>query len=640
MSSPQIRVALLGMSLDVEEQLPPCLAVYNLKLYCLTDDELRKKISVKVYDELLTTPDDEVLARLIALKPDVIGLSCYLWSTNRLIRIAQKLLAHIPQLKIILGGPDVGPRAKRLLDRHPFISGIAHGEGEEIFRLFLRRLAGLDEGKWQHTPGLLCKSGDNIISNPHPNPVDMDKIPLVLNDDGFRKRHGTWLHMETSRGCKYRCAYCAFWSQMYGWRTRSLSTIYEAIDAIAEQGGRFISFVDAGFNQDKERFRAVMEYARQYPELSFDGLEINIEEMDRVDIELLAEKLSGHLGIGLQTTTPEALKIIGRRYRPKVFQERIEILREYEINFNIDLICGLPGDNYENFKNTIDEAYTLMPNLVLIYPLLILPGTRFEQQADRLGLNFLPEPPYTIESCATFPKDEMHRAQRLATANDIMSTFSLHSGAFQLLSKELERKPSQLLETFLAGSWRKQAVSDEELKVWKSRLGIDEVTFAVKSFFEHEFNTAGFKQMPEALLDLLAWQFNTGLINSKPVDSVEGEEGTWPPSKGSMPLLSTSVRLLALKTDPMALIKERPVLSKAKSDPHFLLIQRTPKTIKQMRIPLAIAHILTHADGKNSLDEIFNPLLEKIPQSNRQHQKTRLLNALADLTRRRIIVWD
>lgn len=632
-----MKVALIGLALEYYELRSPCLALYNLKMFSLADPDLPGRLVFSLHDISVTQDDDAILARLLADAPDVIGLSCYVWSSPRLLGIAGRLVEQRPQTKIFLGGPDASPRAERLLLRHPFLAGVVAGEGEEAFRLLLRRLAGIDAGDWRESPGLVVLRGEEVVFNPRPDPIDLDRLPIALEDEDFRREHGVWLFMETSRGCRYRCAYCNFTSLEYGWRMRSLESLFRAIDAVAAQGGRFVSFLDAGFNQNLERFRAVVEYLERSPSLAFDGLEINLEGMEEDDIVRLARITSGSIGIGLQTTHAPALRAIGRGYRPEIFRDRTACLHRNGLDFNIDLICGLPADSLASFLQSVDDAYALHPTLVIIFRLQILPGTRLEREAERWGLRFDPEPPYLVTGNSTFPEQDLEQAIKVVHASVIVETRAVNTHAFQLAARELGKRPSELLQAFIRGEWRGAPLSMEALLWLKEPAHIEEAIAAVDAFFQHQCAACGGGEMPVALRDLFALQFATGRLNCTALP----ERGTPPggPLSDDMKIQpSPLAALLFVQTDLLRLQRERCPLSEAAAAPHYLLLHRRGKTKVLSRVPKAIAELILKARGGIRVGALLDEVASSFPAEQSEVLRLQLKEGLAKLVQRGVLL--
>lgn len=635
MSSKQLKVVLLGLSLGSYGQQAPCLALYNLKLYAKSDPLLEKKISFHILDLPLDGSNDKKIAsHILGVAPDLIAISCYLWSSEKLLKIAKAICKKIPSTMIIMGGPDAGPQAENILANNPFVSAVINGEGEESFRLLLRRLTGIDTGVWQDTAGVLCRSGDKIVSNPRPAPVDLDNIPLTIYDSDFTNTHGRWLYAESSRGCRYRCAYCSFYSQGYGWRMRSLDTLIKAIDYTAKLGGKFISFLDAGFNQDKARFRAVLGYTLKYPQLKFDGLEINIEDMEEEDILMLAKKMSGRLGIGLQTTNEKALAAIGRKWNHDRFRERICALRKSNLEFNIDLIYGLPNDNLEKFKKSIDDAYSMIPTKVIMLRLLVLPGTRLREQANAFKLKYFAKQPYKVISNSTFSKHEINIASRLAAANELLSTYSRDSYAFQLLSQGLNISPSTLLEKFISGSWRNKPLTEGEIRQLNLPRNIRKAIKIVWSFVNHEFAALENEDIPQTIKDAFSYQFACGIVNSH-IYNKDSNPQQWPPKKGTNPRFSKNARLVQLQTNIFNFASRIQPIVDVPCKLYHIVVLRSPKTIKTMRVSQNVADILSKCNGRTSLEKILESLID----TKKNGTQTKFTKLFEDLTQRNIVIW-
>lgn len=636
-----IKVSLLGLNLQSKARNQPCLALYNLKLFSLSDPEIKKHAQIKVHEKKLLEDDEDIFKELLNENPDILALSCYLWSTERLLKIADRLVEKNPNLKVIVGGPDAWPRAEHLLENHDFLSGVVDGEGEESFRLLLRRLVGVDKEDWHDTPGLVSKKNGKIMSNPRPAPLDLDLVPIAIEDDQFLKRYGYWLYMETSRGCRYKCAYCCFSTKGYSRRSRSIERILGAVDEIIKNKGNFISFLDPGFNQDKKRFRRVLEYIDSHPEVDCDGLEINIEAMDEEDIPLLCRVVEAMIAVGLQTTNPSALKIIGRHHNPEVFRSRTQMIRKCGKDFTIDVICGLPGDNYEGFKKSIDDAYACQPSTVQIFELLILPGSRFEKESENLGVVYSKEAPYTAEYCDSFPKDQMIKANRFRLAHALINTLSLSSEAVQLLSRELNKRPSEIVEALAEGVWRKKPLSMEELDLSEYPENIEEAISLVHDFIEYLFKEAG-KEVPQQLEDFFQYQFNIGRINGYRFQTGKSETddlSEWPPPKETKPLKSHFVQVMECHTDIFKLLKFRPELFEVKVDPFFMLIQRTPEAIKKIKISPALFYLIKFSDGKTDPEKIVEKVISKLKIDKTEENKKSLMDVFEKFTKSGILIW-
>jgi len=618
----------LGLSNEGRGQKVPCLALYNLKLYSESDPLIKKHISFSIHDLYVSNSVESITKHILKERPDILALSCYIWSTDKLLKASKIIKKYLPKTKIILGGPDVGARAANILKKESYITAIIDGEGEESFRQLLKNLL-TSKQNWNQTPGLIYQSNGEIIANPRPVPVELDKIPFAFHDSNFQKLYGNWFFTESSRGCRYKCIYCNYHAQGYKWRTRSTKLILDAIDYAASKNEKVITFIDAGFNQNKKRFREILNHIKKYPNMKIDGLEINVEDLEDEDIRLISEIGEPHLAIGLQTTNPKSLDAICRKYNPTTFKNRIEKIRSYGLTFNLDLIAGLPEDNYEGLKKSIDVACSLNPDYFRVFPLSILPGTVLEQKANVWKIQYQKKPPYRIEESKTFPKKDLKKALRLAQANDILNLCSFNSIGFRSLAKKQDKSYSELLEDFLSGKWRNRRISDNELAKWGTRKESDNALTALITFARYHCKN---KEHLEIIENLFRFQHALGKIYF--LESLNKES-----TQKNKLVKSRYVQALHLDFDILPYIRNKSTFSKIKEDSHILLMQRTLKTVKYMKISPAIAHILELADGKRTKKQIVDQLLKDTDKSKQEHNKKRLLNTIDDLIERKILIF-
>ena len=638
------KVVLLGLLVEHPGRKSPCLALYNLKAYTLGDPKLVNSVDIKIHEQFVSQDTQLILNLLEQEKPDVIALSCYLWSTQKLLSAVNEYCKANKDVLVFVGGPDAGPNAEKLLNKYEFLSGVVKGEGEESFRLLLSNI--INENNWKNTAGLVCRINNTVINNPKPEELDIHKIPLAFKMDEFIQNHGQWLYLETARGCKYNCAYCNFYNRNGKRRIRTFDNIQNVVNEFCDNGGMDVTFIDPGFNQDRDRFNKVINLLSE-KQIKVEGFEINIEELHDEDIKILAQITKGTmLGIGLQTTNMDALKIIGRAYNPERFKDRINKLREVGVDYAIDMIFGLPGDNYECFKRTYDDAYLLRPSHVRIYNLLTLPDTRLFLEAEKHGLVFDPEPPYTTQYCKTFTKEDMHKARRFLHAHGIMSTYCSNSIAFMLFADEVKEAPSQIIEDFLNGCWRNNiTVTDEELELWKDSNSVQERIIMVRNFINYKFNSKNGEKLPVALADLFEFQFETGVVNTLREDAYKKTRELDFDSEdiyGLHPRLNNGVKILRLNTDVLRTFKERPGVKDVKIlDDFILVLFRTGISIKHYKVSQGMEYILNLANGSTSYRDILENLLNGVSsQDQKELIKTKINKGLSDLTSKDVIIWN
>ncbi len=458
------------------------IALYSLELYCRQDSELCERVTFHIVDPHAPDDDEAILQQLLDLEPDVLGVSCYLWTRERSMAVVQRASAARPSMTVLAGGPDIGRVAERTLRSHPFVDAVCQWEGEEALRLLLRRTVGLDEGDWRDTPGwTVRKQGKEVANAPAPAVV-LDEVPSIQEHPGYVARYPT-LFIQTSRGCHYGCTFCLY--NKTARSVRSLELIAREMDDWAAKGRRQIEFIDAGLNQFPDRFRGILGMLRDRPGLFSPFVELNVEMMKQEDAALVAAT-AARAAIGLQSADRQINKNVVRPYRQNRFRERVLWLKDAGLEYSFDLIYGLPGDTLDAYRATLDEAYSMDPVLVAPFCLQVLPGSTLEGEAkDKWGMRWQEEPWYWLHHSDTFPAADLQRAARIAQANDLLHTFTFRSTAFQQMLAITGVGAAAALESFIDGAWRGRAVADEELVLWSRADGLEPLRQAIRGWVEH-----------------------------------------------------------------------------------------------------------------------------------------------------------
>lgn len=567
------------------------IAPYSLRLYCEADRELALRVEIAVVDAVTPRSEAELIDEIAAFAPDVVGFNCYLWNRTAQMALAAALRTRFPQLVLIAGGPDVGPVAERALAAHSQLDAVCVDEGEEALRLMLRRMVGLDAEDWRNTPGFAVRSADGVRKNPPAPPVDMDAIPSLQDDRDWAARYPT-LFVQTSRGCHFACSFCLYNHTARQWR--SLDLIREEIARWVGRGGTRVDFIDAGINQDRGRFRALLQMLADFPTIERPIVEMNVELLNREDAPRMTGTI-GRLAIGLQSANTETNRNIRRGFRLERFRDRIAAVREAGIEFSIDLVYGLPGDDYAAFASTLDEAYAMNPTLVHPFRLQILPGSTLESETERWGLRCDPEPWYWLRASTTFSAEDMGRAARLAQLNDLLHTFTFRATAFEALRSATERGASALIEQMLDGAWRGRPVTDDELARWADSAHLGELEEALRAWVAAAVAGSAY---PERLSWVsAAWelQFGMGRALIAAHVAVPADAVAWPPEGSARPRLSPNAAVVALP--------ERP------GEHGYVLICRGPDEVVDLSIASDVASALARLDGQRDFDAVVAPLV-------------------------------
>ncbi len=350
--------------------------------------------------ELLPNPlmsygnDQSILRFLVDSRPDMIGMSCYLWNVERSLFLARRLKRHLPSCKIVLGGPEINPDNEFLLQHKDFDIGVV-GEGEETWGALLQ-----SHPEIPRIPGVLLKEGDGEwhFSGKRlpPSTLDHWMSPFLSGKLDGHLKNILWL--ETVRGCVYRCAYCYYHKQSVGLRAFSLERILTEVRRAREKGFEEIVFLDPCFikHPQLEALLREMENINQDHFLRIQA-EGNAETIDPWMAEKMGRAGFTRMEVGLQSIKRNTLSRIRRGFEGEAFQRGVHLLRGNGIEVMVDLIAGLPGDRFTDICRSIDWAIDHeVSDLLMLYPLSLLSGTELHQRSDEFRIKAMPYPPYLV----------------------------------------------------------------------------------------------------------------------------------------------------------------------------------------------------------------------------------------------------
>ena len=334
----------------------------NMALHCLKNAvpfDLQKSIKI-----LELTQNDRLsyaIEKIAEGEPDAVGFSCYIWSIDMVLRAASSIKKILPDCLILLGGPEAGPAAQELMEKHSFIDIIILGEGEIPFTRFIN---GFCSGQSiLETPSACIRHGSNIIKTPQVQLPELDSLPFIYNDmSGFENKA---VYYETSRGCPYRCAYCM--SSSGGTRFLSLERVQKEFEFFLKSNVMRVKLVDRTFNYPAQRafdiFKMLIELSERYPQARTNfHFEISACLLTDEILELLSTAKPGliQLEIGVQSTNEETLRAVNRSHDlKKLMSSTRRLCAMNNIHVHTDLIAGLPLEDYNSFAKSFDDVYSL-----------------------------------------------------------------------------------------------------------------------------------------------------------------------------------------------------------------------------------------------------------------------------------------
>lgn len=408
-----IRIALVGVTSAGYRSL-----ALDYLQSSLSADQRLASVAVTRIDADITTDPWWLAFRVACLKPapDVIALPVMCWTARHVSDIARILKAQLPQARIVLGGPEVGPVARDVLDRHSFIDAVVRGEGEfALCDLMWAYARGGDPGA---VPGVSARVDGVIVEGPdRPRIAELDSIASPFQ--GRKHAIDGSAYVETYRGCPHTCAYCYEGKGSTRIRSFSWDRIAADIEAVASTPGmRSFSFIDPVFNLTSDRLERLSDIMAPHAArgVRLHTIEVDIERVDARQAELLARAGVASVETGPQSTGAAALAACRRSFDAEKFAAGVAACKAAGISVECDLIVGLPGDTVDDVLASIDFAIGLDPGVVQLSTLHVLPGTDLWTRAAEFGLVFDPEPPHELIATREMSFTELRRTEAFGRA--------------------------------------------------------------------------------------------------------------------------------------------------------------------------------------------------------------------------------
>lgn len=413
--------------------------VYSLKKCA---DQVFPSACTEIAEYTINHSMDQVLEDLFLRRPDVVGFSCYIWNIKEIRKLVRDLHKVMPGTDIWLGGPEVSFDAPDILRKEPEVLGVMKGEGEMVFPRLLgcyRRLGasvrGLDGDKsreeektkkgrqeafWQELkelPGIAFCTGQGDIWDLEPCPAaDLSRLPFPYMDLGeFENRV---VYYESSRGCPFSCSYCLS-SIDKSVRFRDMALVLKELDFFLEQKVPQVKFVDRTFNCKKSHAMAVWRHILEHDNgVTNFHFEVAADLMDEEELELLGKMRPGQvqLEIGVQSTNMQTIREIRRKTDlEKVRRVVARIHARNNIHQHLDLIAGLPYEDYESFRRSFNAVYGMEPQQLQLGFLKVLKGSYMYEMSGRYQLLYREEPPYEVLSTRWMPYADIIRLKGIET---------------------------------------------------------------------------------------------------------------------------------------------------------------------------------------------------------------------------------
>lgn len=391
------------------------LAVYSLKAYA--EDHLPEgtKIEIKIAEYTINQLCDEILRDIFLKKPDVLCVSCYIWNLTYVEEIVREIHKVLPDMPIWLGGPEVSYDAPEVLRRLPQVTGVMKGEGEKTFLELLKYYCGCKDAL-EDISGITWRDtvSGKIQDNEWRQVMDLSEVPFVYNHmEEFAHKI---VYYESSRGCPFSCSYCLS-SVDKRLRFRELSLVKEELQFFLDKKVPQVKFVDRTFNCKHDHAMAVWSYIKEHDNgVTNFHFEISADLLNEEELKLLGSMRPGliQLEIGVQSTNPDTIREIRRTMK---FEEVARIVKRINsfgnIHQHLDLIAGLPWEDYESFGHSFDDVYALSPEQLQLGFLKVLKGSYIEEKKNDYGLVYKSSPPYEVLCTKWLPYEDTLRLKQV-----------------------------------------------------------------------------------------------------------------------------------------------------------------------------------------------------------------------------------
>lgn len=407
-------------------------AIYSLRAYA--GEEYKEYVELAEYT--INNQKEEILADLFKRKPDVIGFSCYIWNFN----LVQELLLELPKIlpgrDIWLGGPEVSFEGPQLLISLPMVTGIMAGEGEGTFKELLEYYCRKQvEGKRP------AQIGGLILREGHTSPrkmLDINELPFLYeNLESFKNKI---IYYESARGCPFRCSYCLS-SIDKTVRLRSMDKVKRELQFFLDRRVPQVKFIDRTFNCSHQHAMEIWKYIRENDNgITNFHFEIAADILTEEEIRLLKAMRPGlvQLEIGVQSTNEKTLYEINRYVNTEHIAKVVGELKEGEnIHIHLDLIAGLPFEDYGSFANSFNDVYAMKPEQLQLGFLKVLKGSPMAERVRQYGIAYQSMPPYEVLFTNWLSYEEVLRLKQVEemveiyyNSNQFRQTISVLEGAF------------------------------------------------------------------------------------------------------------------------------------------------------------------------------------------------------------------
>lgn len=468
------------------------LAVYSLRSYARTFG-----YEPELLEFTINQQKDQILKGIYEAKPDLLCFSCYIWNLSYVEEIIEDIKKILPKITIWAGGPEVSYDAPQFLKRHPEVDGIMCAEGEKTLTELIRYYESeKSQGKsLDEINGIVYQENRTIHQTLLRDIMNMDDLVFPYED--LKDFEHKIIYYESSRGCPFSCSYCLS-SIDKKLRFRSFSLVEKELEFFLAHKVPQVKFVDRTFNCKKSHAMAIWTYIKEHDNgITNFHFEVAADLLTEDEIALIQTMRPGliQLEIGVQSTNEKTLAEIHRKTDFEEITRKVKAVQKGEnVHQHLDLIAGLPYENYESFGHSFNDVYALKPEQLQLGFLKVLKGSYMAEAAEGYGCVHKAKPPYEVLGTRWLSYKEI---LKLKGVEEMVEVY-YNSGQFQKTIRAMEH----LFETAFS--------MYEELADFYEKNGYNEISHTrirryeiLQEFLqEKEANLEYFKQL--MIFDLYA----------------------------------------------------------------------------------------------------------------------------------------
>lgn len=379
-------------------------AIFCLKAYADKYSGCEDAV-IDIAEYTINQQTEDIIRDIAFRDADFIGFSSYIWNIEEVKKVSSSVSKVCPKAHIWLGGPEVSFNPLDRLDEMPYLTGIMVGEGEETFAELVRsyskdfRQIEVSSLYFSRIKGIAFRFGDKLGQTATRECIDLDTLPFAYDDLSYFD--DKIIYYESSRGCPFSCAYCLS-SVDKRIRFKNTDKVKEELRRFIDRKVSIVKFVDRTFNCNKERSLELLQFLKETDNgVTTFHFEIAGDILSEEELSILETLRPGlvQLEIGVQSTNERTLEAINRKTDlQRLFSNAKRLIQSGNMHIHLDLIAGLPYEDYDSFVKSFNDVFSLRPHELQLGFLKMLYGTSMNDMKDEHEIIYDSFSPYEVLS--------------------------------------------------------------------------------------------------------------------------------------------------------------------------------------------------------------------------------------------------